>query len=359
MILDSTLVDFTDLVKKSATIDPFLLKMILRVSLVAGGMAITLAILNIGYNYIKNALQQLTNQQAERIIDINEIARTLIILALIGLYTPIITASMGAIEMVSDKLKMTVDGEDKLMEEYVTKAYDYYFYTNEKIIALEEKVKAEKDEAKREELNRIIEEEREKLKKGEEIAKDASGETIRSAMGWSIGNIIAQRAIGLVMTVIGLIVGNIALGIASLGLKILLVLGPLAFAFSILPVFKNQVSVWASATLNFAFASMTMDIIHALDVQYLFSLSIFPLDFENSIAYNFSKVVLYAMPFWFTAKYVGKGEGGAFVGKMMGMATAALAMVMTGGAGAVGGAKGTLGNIIKSGSKTTDKNTEK
>lgn len=359
MILDSTLVDFTDLVKKSATIDPFLLKMILRVSLVAGGMAITLAILNIGYNYIKNALQQLTNQQAERIIDINEIARTLIILALIGLYIPIITASMGAIEMVSDKLKMTVDGEDKLMEEYVTKAYDYYFYTNEKIIALEEKVKAEKDEAKREELNRIIEEEREKLKKGEEIAKDPSGETIRSAMGWSIGNIIAQRAIGGVMTVIGLIVGNIALGIASLGLKILLVLGPLAFAFSILPVFKNQVSVWASATLNFAFASMTMDIIHALDVQYLFSLSTFPLDFENSIAYNFSKVVLYAMPFWFTAKYVGKGEGGAFVGKMMGMATAALAMVMTGGAGAVGGAKGTLGNIIKSGSKTTDKNTEK
>jgi len=359
MILDSTLVDFTDLVKKSATIDPFLLKMILRVSLVAGGMATTLAILNIGYNYIKNALQQLTNQQAERIIDINEIARTLIILALIGLYTPIITASMGAIEMVSDKLKMTVDGEDKLTEEYVTKAYDYYFYTNEKIIALEEKVKAEKDEAKREELNRIIEEEREKLKKGEEIAKDVSGETIRSVMRWSIGSIITQRVIGGVMTVIGLIVENIALGIVSLGLKILLVLGPLAFAFSILPVFKNQVSVWASATLNFAFASMTMDIIHALDVQYLFSLSIFPFDFENSIAYNLSKVAIYAMPFWFTAKYVGKGEGGAFVGKMMGMATAALAMVMTGGAGAVGGAKGTLGNIIKSGSKTTDKNTEK
>lgn len=359
MLLNSTLVDFTDLVKKSAIIDPFLLKMILKVSLVAGGIAITLAILNIGYNYIKNALQQITNQQAERIIDINEIARTLIILALIGLYTPIITASMGAIDMISDKLKMTVNGEDKLVEDYVNKAYDYYFYTNEKIIALEEKVKTENDEAKRNDLNRIIQEEREKLKKGESTVKESNGETLRQAMGFSVGSIITQRIVGGVMTVIGLIIENIALGIASLGLKILLVLGPLAFAFSILPVFKNQINVWASATLNFAFASITMEIIHALDVQYLFSSSTFPLDFENSAAYNLSKIIIYTMPFWFTSKYVGKGEGGAFVGKMMGMATTALAMVMTGGTTAAGGAKGTLGNIIKSGSKATDKNTEK
>ncbi len=350
-------IDYITIIKHARIVDPTLIKVMAKTVLIAEGLAMLFLILTVAYNYIKNAISSITSQQAEKIIDINDIARVLVTMGLIGLYIPIVQATMGMVEIVVDQSKVKIFNSDKTLEEYQEKMADKYIYTNEEIEALRATLQNTNDEGKQKIIQAEIDKNVNELKNGEKIEKGGKN-IITALLGFSTYS-ISQRLTSIIVTMLGNLVAVVALGIAKTGLKLLLLLGPLAFAFSIIPAFKSQITIWASATLNFAFAQVTINLLNTIDVMYLQSMSIYPLDYENGPAYSIAKIVLYSMPFWFTAKYVGKGEGGAFVGKAMGMATAAVAAAMTGGASAAAsGGKGVFGKVFSSGKKATDSEKE-
>ena len=150
-------------------------------------------------------------------------------------------------------------------------------------------------------------------------------------------NICVTTVVGMICQLIRVIISCITYNV----LKVLFCVGPLAFAFSILPPFKNNVTAWFATVLNTGFVFTTMNILDAVFYETLyFSDNVI----KNSdpglqgitvnLAMNITMIVLYLMSFWLTSKYIGKGDAGRVLSKGVGIATALVGGAMIAGGGA-------------------------
>ena len=123
--------------------------------------------------------------------------------------------------------------------------------------------------------------------------------------------------------------------------KVLVCIGPMAFAFSIIPAFRDKVTDWFSTLLNAAFVFFTLNVLEAIVYGMMWNFSDMtknPLEVfrntNNVMAMEITIVILYLMSFWLTSKYVGKSDAGRVITKAVALATMATMAIISAGAGA-------------------------
>jgi hypothetical protein len=124
--------------------------------------------------------------------------------------------------------------------------------------------------------------------------------------------------------------------------KIFFVIGPLAIAFSMLPVFKDKMSSWFGVYLNCLFVPLTLNV---LDYIYYSNIAeaFKGTEMINPVVhtcFNIVMIVCYCLAFWITSFYVGSPSAG----KVLSTATT-LATMAAGYAGKLGNAGGTAAGL--------------
>lgn len=130
------------------------------------------------------------------------------------------------------------------------------------------------------------------------------------------------------------IIKFIILLFSGIFIQFCIIVSPLAMAFSMLPIFKDQVEKLLAICINACFVGLTMNILDTMLFDSLFQKVISSLDDPAADVFNyiiiastcFTVVILYLMAFWLTAKYVGSGAAAA----IMSTATTAATMMAMG-----------------------------
>ena len=343
-------------------------------------IATMLYLFTLGFNYLKSAVSSLKDQSTS-FVDYEELARTLLIIGIIIIYLPLINATTSTINYLN---RFTAPGrnEYKVMQVYAeqyletgqTFAATYSLEALKKLLEEDAKLPAGErmSESERMKIEQMIEKkEQEKAEKGVETDKgEEEGEgTLITILKRSIKFIMTPSEwvdtifYGLALVLVGLI-KMIIYGVAINVLKVLAIIGPLAFAFSILPAFRNQMNIWAGTYLNVAFVFTTMNVI---DAMLIASTKLFVMEGKStdlgsygtsvgnmdSLFFLVTTIVMYLSVFWLTSKFIGKSDGGMALTKMVGIAAAAAGLMMVGGAAAGGGAA-SKSNISTAANTATD-----
>lgn len=147
-------------------------------------------------------------------------------------------------------------------------------------------------------------------------------------------------------------------------LKVLLIIGPLAFAFCILPCFERQVSIWFGTLMNTGMTMLTLNIIGAMFNAMGKVITTAPLSstVEGTVSIDISvliyDIILVATnlsAFWLTSKFVGKPDGSKVLTKGIAMTSQVAQLAMTGAAAAAVGA-GTLSRAVNIGADSIKNN---
>lgn len=118
--------------------------------------------------------------------------------------------------------------------------------------------------------------------------------------------------------------------------KIFFALGPLAIAFSMLPMFKDKIGNWFGVYLNILFVPLTcnlLDVIifsnmsNALSGQAVVNPMI-------SVVFNVVMIICYCLSYWLTSFYVGSSAAG----RVLTTAVSSAGMLVSGGLSKLGGA---------------------
>lgn len=355
-----------DFLFKATIIDDGINKVISAVTVVATILAGIFYFLNLGYNYAVTTLKSIKDKNVEFFVDYEEIARTVVIVGCILIYPAI----ANTVDTGMDFFNKFTNASSRQMKEYEKMVS----YANNEVIKqnAQEKqdslilVKACSDQSLPQEQRNYACSQLVKLKN--ERANSKSAVQPQDQEEKSIWQSIKYYAnpynwlkmsfafiTGLLTSIIRIIISCITINV----LKVLFCVGPLAFAFSILPPFKNQITIWFSTVLNTGFVFTTMNILDAIFYQTIFfsdnviknSQGVDGIINSNAVlGMNVTFIVLYLMSFWLTSKFVGTGDAGRVLGKAAGLATAAVggAMVAAGTASAsnVANAAGTADDII-------------
>ncbi len=371
--------DVLEFIFSNSIIDASVNKMVGVVVMVSLALATILYLLTLAQNYIKSSIGSLKDQSSSSYVDYEDLSRTLVILGAIVLYLPLINATTETIEFLN---KFTAPGKDeyKVMEMYATnytanKGTYAHDMSEEVILATLAGLDPNKQED--EALKMYLEDRLAQMNTNEDgsIENPTEAGAEDSGMGilkvltriadiinnpGQIIDLVIYAAAYSILKLLKLIIYSIATNV----LKVLIVIGPLAFAFSILPAFKNQLSIWAGTYLNVAFVFTTLNIIDALLIT---SMKMFATQGPSqadqlgggtaTLMFALTQIILYLSAFWLTSKFIGKADGGMALTKIVAMAAAATGIAMAGGAivgaGAASGqtnvatAAGTAADIVK------------
>ena len=174
---------------------------------------------------------------------------------------------------------------------------------------------------------------------------------LHQAINFILNSIICGLA-GIVHIVIGIVAVNLH--------KVLYVLGPMAFCFSLSPFSKNQVDAWLGTFLNTGFVLFTFNILERLLLNSITSSKALTGDgvtkgnpFADTI-FGLVILILYLCVFWLTSKFVGSGDGGKVLSTAMQAAQTAAQFKMASNMGK-GTEDSTAGDAAKSGADSMKK----
>lgn len=149
--------------------------------------------------------------------------------------------------------------------------------------------------------------------------------------------VVVSALVSLLLLLIRMVINFFAVNL----IKVLVCLGPMAFAFSIIPAFRDKITDWFSTLLNAAFVFFTLNVLEAIVYGMMWNFSDLtqnPFELyqnsQNVMAMEITIIILYLMAFWLTSKYVGKSDAGRVITKAVTLATMATMAVLSGGAGA-------------------------
>jgi TrbL/VirB6 plasmid conjugal transfer protein. len=351
-----------DFLFKASIIDDGINKVISAVTVAATILAAIFYFLNLGYNYAITTLKSIKDKNVEYLLDYEELGRTIVIVCCILVY-PLIA---NTVDSGMDFFNKFTNASSHQMQEYEKMVG----YANNEMLKqnLKEKedsltlVKACNDHTLPDAQRNYACAQLQKLKneqanskttvqpqKQDEMSVWQSIKYYANPVNWI--KISLGMLTGLLSSIIRIIISCITINV----LKVLFCLGPLAFAFSILPPYKNQITIWFSTVLNTGFVFTTMNVLDAVFYQTMFYSSNV---IKNSggiqgasnyyavFAMNVTFIILYLMSFWLTSKYVGKGDAGRVLSKAAGVATAAVGGAMMAGGGGAGVSN--VANVTKS-----------
>lgn len=345
--------------------DELTIKLISITCVVAGGIAAICFVCSLMFNYIKAAFKNIFNpEEAGDFPNYMEITRGIILCILISIYPIAAVALTGTIEFFNRMSSPVSENSIQLAslaEEYsnmIALSYD-----DAQQAALESAKAGETGDSDDQAAAEI------QLKAGDDA--DPSKKTANSGEindSYSIKELLSllnpatwvalsiQACLHLVFTLIHLIISSIA----AILFKFFIIIGPLAIAFSILPIFEKQISIWFGTVMNTGFVFTTLNILDRI------SLGVFeyiikegsdlgnPLLPSSVITLDAVLLITYLSSFWLTSKFVGKGDAGRVISKMVAVGTG-IAALATGGAGAVAGG-GNIANAVSAAGNTIAKN---
>lgn len=305
---------------------------------VASFLAIFLYLINLGWNYISHSVKNLTGSTHDGFFSIQDLIRSLVIIMCIFSYSIIIKTTTSGIDFFNS-LSEPRDEQQKAFKQYGANylksqtTYNSFLTT----AALQKAVNDPdledwKKKLAQEELDKRQNQDNGDIKTSDsENVTDPSNENSSSILNLlnpcALVTTIFGQLTKFITSVITIIVG----GLAMFLFKFLICVGPLAFAFSILPAYRNQVDIWFGTYLNCGFVFTTIHILDHILYALIGSIMADPafgnIDEGICIILNCVIIILYLMPFWITSKFIGKGDAGRFVSKTIMMATAATGLV--------------------------------
>lgn len=327
--------------------DELTMNILSKICVIAAAIASICFLCSLAWNYISSAFDRLhKNEDETKFVRYNEIARGFLHIICISIYPVIALALAGSIEFFNQMSSPVSESNRKLSElaqEYIDRIN--LSYEEMEMEALKQtaegqlgneddqsaaRLQLQNNPADPDRPSALIEE-----TNGENVSTFRKLINLLNPANW------ISLAIQSVFTLLFSVIRGIVASIAAIMFKFFIIIGPLAFAFSILPAFEKQLTTWFGSLLNTGFVFMTLNILDMLTLG-MFDFIIdghqgTPVSLGYVISFNSVSLITYASAFWLTSKFIGKGDAGRVLSKLVGAGTAA-AMLMTGGAGAVGGA---------------------
>lgn len=329
-------------------------------------LASMLFFLSLAYNYISVAVKSIKDKSVEYFVDYEEIARAAVLIGCIVIYIPLVTTVVDFTQLFAN---LTAPG--KAQTEMFQKYAAAYVKTN-KIMSAEPNYAAYAEAASNPKNTQEI---RDYAKRQMDIIAESwenpEDMTIKpeekspfprwyvTFMGIKnsqagLTNVVVKALATLLSQLAKAVVTALSTGLA----KVLFVIGPLAFAFSIIPAFRKQVEIWAGTFLTVLFVFTTLNVMDHLQFaswKFLFGsetirdANIIMYGHSSTIAFDITVFIMYTMSFWLTGKYVGKGDAGRVMSKVVGLGALAAAAAMTGGVSAAAGGSSSAAGAAKAG----------
>jgi hypothetical protein len=335
--------------------DPLTVSLIEKVCLVAAGIAAICFVSSLAYNYFKSSFKSLTSQDTSEFPNYMEIGRGIVMLICISSYSLMAQALAGSIDFFNSQTSPTLAAAEA---------------ANQLQSRMTEEIPLSWDAVKDQAVNATVsgEAKTSEQKKDQEMAKTlkkGTGEADDTDTN-SQGFLAAIKDMGKMLDPVNLacmgitslchlisgVINLIVAGISMILFKILLIIGPLAFAFSILPAFEKQISIWFGTLMNVGFVFTTLNVTQHLFFgmyDYIYKdFNIASFNFIGILVFDIVMIVVTCSCFWITSKFVGKGDGGRVVSKMVAISTATAGMVAKSFASSPT-TGGNLGNIINAG----------
>lgn len=266
----------------------------------AGALAPAFAMFNFTFNLASHVLQG-----KPRFLDYNQIARCLIIMTLIGLYIPL----MWFINLP------------------INAAIETFQDLNTTLIA-------------------------------SKIAAPAVAGTEISFFD-AIGNFF-DTIFTMIFGGLSLIIYFIIRIFLTMIIKVLYIVGPLSFALSLIPMFKDQMNNWISAYVSTCSCLVTQDILRKLlDVSFetIGVSAAAPSGFFVSQILNVTIVALHISVFWLTKQWVGNASAGSVFSNAISAMSAAAGAKLGSAMGNAGGGGGASSNAEKAADAFQNSNT--
>ena len=326
-----------------------------QVITVAFGVALLCFACNMGYNYIKNGFESFVSGGEGKFPDYMEIGRCVAIIIIISVYLPFIKVVVGTCEVINQAT--AVSSEVLRERQEISNTLD------KSTAAWQEEMAAVDDEQEQNQnqgwASKMVNWAKKRAKAAVAAGKEIM-ESSSSAFSFDLLTYAFHALFGLLKNLIEFIVTGIAVVIV----KVLVMLGPLAFAFSILPVFRKQIEIWFSTLVTTCMVFTTINILNAIFAAVFIAIKAgeagFNIDLTNRsmgsdtvLALDCILVIMYCTSFWLTSKIVGKGDAGRIISKMVGTATALAGMAIGAKAAAGGGAA--LKNAASTGANAIEK----
>jgi len=325
-----------------------------RVVIIALVMGGAFYFINLGWNYITHSINSLSGKKSEGFFSIGELIRTIVLLLCIFFYPTIAQVISGGVDFLNS-FTAPASKQSEWLDEQTVKYKQQADFNLEKI----------KKEALKDVLtdpNKTSEEKAFAQKQLDEMEAELDSQSEDDGGGGFFDNWFEKIEIYLsnlpvlllhgITAVILAIVRIIVIFMAAVVFKLMLILGPLAFAFSILPPFKDKIDEWFGTLLGVGLVFTTINLFDHLVYEIFYQMSVFPGIGGNyafsMLGFDIVIIVCYLLCFWFTSKWVGKGDAGRVLSKAVALTTMAVGAGLAGAGIAVGGAgggSGTVGNV--------------
>lgn len=317
--------------------DSLTMNLVSQMVVIAFGVAIICFLCNLAYNYLFHGANQLLSSNEDRFPDLMEIARCMMLIFCLTLYSPIVRTIVGTLEVINEATSLTSDRAQEFADLMSKQSEEQAeILLNNEDTALQSAIEQGQDDhgaMAKEQQNKVDENETTGLKAGiEKIVQILHPSTLIATIIHSI----AVLLIGVIQIVI--------LGIGVVILKILVILGPFVFAVSILPIFQKQLSVWFGAICSVGMVFTVINVLNHImwDVfKNLFDTG--TLDAADMatrsgqyLGLDLALIGAYCSCFWLAGKIVGHGDSGRIISKTVSIVTAAATVALAGGAMAAG-----------------------
>ena len=315
-----------------------------KVSVIAVGVGLICFVCNMAYNYLSHGVSQLLNPNEDRFPDYSEIARCLALFFCLSLYSPLAKTVVGTLEVINKNTTMTTNRANEfseLMAQFTTDQGEKLLNSEEE--ALKDGVKSGDENAA------AMDKELDNISQGNQIEESSSilryiGELINPGnWGIAILHSLAAALVGIIQIII--------LGIGVVSLKVLIILGPFVFAFSILPVFQKQLSVWFGTVCSIGMVFTVINVLNEImwfSLKGIFTPASDALDqmtkVPQMLGLDLAMIGVYCSCFWLSSKIVGHADAGRIISKTMSVLTSAATLMVAGAAGAAA-AGGKLTNV--------------
>ncbi|MFN7012659.1 MAG: hypothetical protein ACK4ON_00145 [Bacteroidia bacterium] len=328
---------------KSNTVDAAVEAALSHIIPIAGGLAIVLFILSTAFNFFMNSIKSLKGGEGGSFFDFEEFIRTIVVVAIIFTYKPVV----GTVTDLIDTLTKMTEVKENVVQELQAYADNTVNGASNPDSTIKTTVNSDINSDGNNPLYNSNPNER-------EIGWFDKMMGYLDPITWF--NMLLSSACALILAIIRIIISAFMFVVY----KVLICLGPFALAFSVLPMFRNQVDNWFGTLLGTGLVFVTLNILDVMFYEYvrIYMNTVNVIDnstnFFGNIAFNISIIISYLSAFWLTSKMIGKGDSGKILSKGVTLATMAAMAAVSGGASSLGSGETKMGNTGNVASSSKD-----
>ena len=344
--------DIVDFFFKSDYLDSVVASVTFKVCCVALTLSVIFFLATAAWNIAASSVKRINDGHAERFFDKQEMIRSVFLMVCIIIYMPITWSVLGVCELVCGTIvpsQEVASLHQQAMNQF-GEAMDAEQNVPEEVrnlLALYDD--PESSPGDREAARSLLKDEfgidataspEERISQYRPNSPNGMLKVLYAIMNllnpatWT--RVVVSALVSLLLFLIRLVINFFAINFV----KVLVCLGPMAFAFSIIPAFRDKVTDWFSTLLNAAFVFFTLNVLEAVVYGMMWNFSDITqnpfavyYNSQNIMAMEITIIILYLMAFWLTSKFVGKSDAGRVITKAVTLATMATMAVLTGGAG--------------------------